>query len=379
MRNYFYLSLPLKYLETAKSQLIVFKQEKVVPKNYIYSLNGLRAISILLVIVSHVLEQNFSNANSVWKSVFLNGGLGVHVFFVISGFLITTILLDEESKHNTVSLKKFYLRRVFRIFPAYYFLLFIYLLLQLNGTIHLSAFSWFASLTYLKFTNWELDWPTAHFWSLSIEECFYFFWPFTFKFFKGKRSSIAFLIVLIVPVIRVLEAKFNSVGSNELSLFQRGDALMWGCIFAIYREKILCFIKAAINKSKFFIALPFLIILFLKIVEILNGKYDLHLGAFTIPIGGSVGTIAQVCIGLIILVSITYKNAWFTFLNTSLLNFIGKLSYSLYLWQQLFFSKEMGSWSSFPLNLLFIFVAALLSYNLIEKPFLDIKKKFETS
>lgn len=377
MQNYFYPPLSLRFLKPITDRPGIFKQGRGVPKNYIYSLNGLRAISILLVIISHVLEQNFADTKSIWKLALLNGGLGVHIFFVLSGFLITTMLLREESKYETVSLKQFYLRRLFRIFPAYYFLLFIYLLLQLNGTIHLSTFSWFTSLSYLKFTNWQLDWPTAHFWSLSIEECFYLFWPFIFKYFKNVRNRVALTIVILVPLIRVLEAKLDSGGSNELSLFQRGDALMWGCIFAIYQSRLLFFIQNIVKGKKYLLLLPFFVIIALKVIEMVDGVYNLHFGAFNIPIGGTVGTIAQICIGIIILISISYKNLWFRFLNTSVMNFIGRISYSLYLWQQIFFYDGLGSLSYFPLNLFIIFVAALFSYHLIEKPFLKVKTKFE--
>src|SRR5262249_33849064 len=86
----------------------------------------------------------------------------------------------------------------------------------------------------------------------------------------------------------------------------------------------------------------------------------------------------DISIGFIILISINQKNnLWYKTLNTAPFNFVGKLSYSIYLWQQIFFSPYVGKLSVFPFNIVFIFIAAFLSYNLIEKPFLRIKSKLE--
>jgi peptidoglycan/LPS O-acetylase OafA/YrhL len=344
---------------------------------YIPSLNGLRAISILLVIMGHSLEQNLKSTDHLWILFLDNAKFGVNVFFVLSGFLITSMLLVEETKNNFISLKRFYLRRTFRIFPAYYFLLLVYLLLQAGGIFRLPTESWITSILYLKFLNWQLDWPTAHFWSLSIEEMFYLFWPLCFKKFPRYRNRIALLIVILVPVIRALDANFNSENSNELSFFLRVDAIMWGCIFALYKEYIQGLISKAAKASKLILLTPILVIGLLKVIEILNEPFDLHFGIFNVPIGGTMGSISQICIGLIIFISFTYKNGWYRFLNLPVLNIIGTLSYSLYLWQQLFFDKSLNSFSTFPLNFLFIVLIACFSYYVIEKPALRLKRRFE--
>jgi len=102
-------------------------------KNHIPSLNGLRAISILMVVASHLYRHNFLPDNVLVRSIrlwFFNGALGVNVFFIISGFLITGLLIGEKENYGKISLKKFYLRRTIRIFPAYYFLLIVYSALQ---------------------------------------------------------------------------------------------------------------------------------------------------------------------------------------------------------------------------------------------------------
>ncbi|HVG40283.1 MAG TPA: acyltransferase, partial [Chitinophagaceae bacterium] len=107
------------------------------------SINGLRAISILLVIISHVAVY--------YQADWFIGQFGVNVFFILSGYLITRLLLVEEESKGTINLKKFYVRRTLRIFPAYYFMLLVYFILQVAGIIYLNSFAWLTALTYTKY------------------------------------------------------------------------------------------------------------------------------------------------------------------------------------------------------------------------------------
>jgi len=140
------------------------------------SINGLQALSITFVILSHLdlqygLLTYFKEVSWInpFVSLLSDGNFGVNVFFVISGFLITSLLLNEEETSGKVSLKNFYIRRTLRIFPAYFFLLLVYFILQLVCYISISKASWLTALTYTKYFNWQLDWYTAHAWSLSVE------------------------------------------------------------------------------------------------------------------------------------------------------------------------------------------------------------------
>src|SRR4051812_24348426 len=149
-------------------------------RTYFPSLNGLRAISVLLVIAYHLkiyflYSQGIDLGENL--SFFADGNLGVNVFFIISGFLITSLLLEEERMNSTISLKNFYIRRTIRIFPAYYFMLAVYFILQLCQVIHIGPSSWFTAVTYTKYFNADQDTVTAHAWSLSVEEHFYLLWP----------------------------------------------------------------------------------------------------------------------------------------------------------------------------------------------------------
>lgn len=332
------------------------------------SLDGLRALSILTVLIGHQsakLKLNFA----------FGGQLGVTIFFVISGFLITLLLLKEEEKNGTISLKNFYIRRTIRIFPVYYFLLFVYFILEVLEVVKFSKLSWITSLTYTKYFGiTELDdWESGHLWSLSVEEHFYLIWPTIFYFFKKYKTSFAISIIILVPIARLVTS------ISAMHLFTRADSLMWGCLFAIYYDPILAFIK---KQKGIFLIFPFILLVSCLAVNRISGMFFNNTHFFeqlVIVLAGTFGTFTNMCIGLIIIISINYReNIWFKFLNTRLLNYIGVLSYSIYIWQQLFFSNNLGKLSEFPFNIVLIFLAAIISYNFIELPFLKLKDRLQS-
>ena len=335
-------------------------------KEKIPSLNGLRALSIIFVLIGHVQVNSFKHTDAPGAQI------GVNIFFIISGFLITLLLLKEENNFGSISLKNFYIRRVIRIFPVYYFILLFYFILQLFNVIHLSNFSWITSLSYTKYFHYPVDMETEHFWSLSVEEHFYLVWPVIFYLFRKYRVHFALAIIIVVPFIRLLS------DISVMHLFTRVDSLMWGCLFAIYYGKILRYIQ---NKAKILVIFPFFILvacLITKRLIILLFNDFKNLEKLAIAFAGSFGTITNVCIGLIIIISINYKeNIWFRFLNNPIINYIGILSYSIYIWQQIFFSEHAGVFSIFPYNIVLIFIVAALSYNFVELPFLKLKSKFK--
>jgi peptidoglycan/LPS O-acetylase OafA/YrhL len=342
------------------------------------SLNGLRAISIIIVIVSH-LALNYAAFPEFLKSVPLitDGKFAVNVFFVISGFLITRLLLQEEKLTKNISLKNFFIRRILRIFPAYYFLLSVYFILSCVGFLQLSNQSWLTSITYTKYFNWNQDWYTGHAWSLSIEEHFYLLWPLFFTFGpRGKRYFI-FAVLLIVPVFRAF-SYYNDVSwINPLTIFYRFDAIATGCLFALYQEKIVSVLTLHWKKY-FYIAIALL--LSLSLLAYFNDMYDWGLDFFIISIGSTYGTIANLLIAVILLCSVFGpQGIWFKFLNSRIMERIGILSYSIYLWQQLFTAKEDHFINRFPINIAFIIAASLCSYYFIEKPFLKLKTRFSSS
>ncbi|HEY0298951.1 MAG TPA: acyltransferase [Arachidicoccus sp.] len=346
------------------------------------SLNGLRAISICFVLFHHLSMRDkiFQNIGEhkfaqLFIKFITDGQLGVNIFFVISGFLITSLLLIEENRNGAISIKDFYIRRTLRIFPAYYFFLFVLFVLQLVHIVQIGCASWFTALTYTKYFNWGADWFTAHAWSLSIEEQFYLFWPLLFAVGDKTRKNTAFFLVLIVPIIKLYLYFHPVIWINDLTLFKRIDAIAIGCLIALYKNLLLERLRPYF-KVIFYVSL--LGICFLICLPAINDKLHLHLGLLIILFGSTFGTIANIFIGAILLYSVWgNRGLWFRLLNTQILNYIGMLSYSIYLWQQLFIS-DLGYWAnSFPQNVICIFMVAVFSYYCIEQPFLKLKTKFQ--
>ncbi len=337
------------------------------------SLYGLRAISILMVLFAH-FQLKYRLSIPFPYNFFCDSQLGVNIFFVMSGFLITKLLLTEELATGKISLKGFYRRRVIRIFPAYYFLLFVYLILQLVDLIHLSKGSWISSVFFVKYL-YMTDQETDHFWTLSMEENFYLLFPVCLIYWRKHIDRLLIGGIILAALIRLVcyRYQFLPYGLNQ-NIFMRGDALLTGCLFALHEEKANAFIAAIVKKTSA-ARCVLLILLSLYAVYALdswNYRYGLHLWFILFPFGGTTGTIANFLIGFLLLASMNEKTGWYSFLNLPVMEYLGKLSYSLYLWQQIFILclPSVQALHLWPVCLLASLIAANLSYYLIEKPFM---------
>ena len=171
--------------------------EKFRSVRFFGSLDGLRALSIVAVMWLHAWWETPYYARLEAIPVLRQGFYGVQVFFVVSGFLITTLLLREMEKYGTISLRDFYIRRALRIWPLYYAVLGIYVVNALvfeRGTQRAASFLHylpsFATFTYTWFLS--ANWPGGMFnlaWTLSTEEQFYFFWPVVLRILRGIWSA----------------------------------------------------------------------------------------------------------------------------------------------------------------------------------------------
>src|ERR1700727_634061 len=162
------------------------------------SLDGLRGVSILLVILGHARR---TRSFPSWIPSFAtdHAALGVQIFFVIAGYLITTLLLDEERRTGTISLKLFYARRTIRIFPPFYLFLLVLTVGVWTGMLQLPKYNLFFAVAYvMNFIPAEIGtWVTGHLWSLSAEEQFYLVWPAALKF-AGKSRALSLAAVVAV-------------------------------------------------------------------------------------------------------------------------------------------------------------------------------------
>ncbi|MEP6735382.1 MAG: acyltransferase [Chryseolinea sp.] len=338
------------------------------------SLDGLRAVSIFLVITGHILLTTpLSDALAFLPANFNLSGLGVNIFFVISGFLITYLLLAERQKTGQINFLAFYQRRALRIFPAFYTYLFAISIVNLTVNLNLSwPIILGAGLFVQNFVPWGPNWFVEHTWSLSVEEQFYILWPFLFVRFpklKGIKSYAG--VMILCALIRSLNYKFPDVAIYFLSPFlMNADFLFTGCFIAyqyFYRAEE---VRALILKAK-----PIFVLIAIGVLWV-TSRFEYHpiYDRIFIPLSGIAGCL---CIGFLLLYFIEKDDtAGYRFLNLPIVKFVGRLSYSIYLWQQLFLSN-LGLWiTTFPQNILATVLAALCSYFLIEKPFLRIKERF---
>lgn len=345
------------------------------------SLNGLRAFSIILVILSHLLiVESFPREIKILLKPFANGEIGVRIFFVISGFLITWLLLKEKEKTGKINLRKFYLRRLLRIFPVFYFYV---LVVWLTGKIlgnEVEPEILFVSAVYLQ--NFSLagsHWLLAHSWSLAVEEQFYLIWPWiSKKTNKLLPIAVIALVFLIGAFARVVAYKYPSLSNFLLLPFlQHADFLFSGCMLAFMRFNNNKRLDGLIKRISSLVVVVGLFLVFVL------GHYegDPYLDRFFLPISGT-----YMSIYFMFLIGWTTSdhhniNLIVRLLNLKIVDKIGILSYSLYVWQQFFLVPSYNTyssywWTKFPQNLFLLCIAVFISYNLIEKPFLTLKKRF---
>ena len=158
-------------------------------------LNGLRAIAALSVMWSHTFQSTFGDWGIAGFPLPVVAD-GVTLFFVISGFLITYLLLNEQQRSHTVSIPKFYMRRILRIWPIYY--LYMLIALLVTGTWHDSNLWYYCFFTAnIPFILAAGIWPIVHYWSIGVEEQFYLFWPWMVKLTRGRTGRLLALAITV--------------------------------------------------------------------------------------------------------------------------------------------------------------------------------------
>jgi peptidoglycan/LPS O-acetylase OafA/YrhL len=332
------------------------------------SLDGLRAISIVLVLLGHLSgTRNFGSPPiKYWLGDVAH--LGVVVFFVISGFLITSLLMKEQSRRGSVSLKLFYARRALRIFPASFALIGVVAALSAAGLITLHRYDIIHALTYTVNYSPERSWWLGHLWSLSIEEQFYMLWPFAFVALGARRAVwVAVVAIVLAPVARAASWYFfrGTVWLSAPIFPVVADCIAAGCLLALQRDWLE---QQAWYRRMF---QPQWSLLLLAIVFLVNRL----MGYTAVGVAGS--SVINIALAVLIHRSVYFPDdASGRMLNWKPLAFVGTLSYSLYLWQQLFLNRASTAWvHAFPQNLILAVLAALASYLLLEKPLMRYRER----
>jgi peptidoglycan/LPS O-acetylase OafA/YrhL len=312
------------------------------------SLDGMRAISISLVVAGHWAELKY---RSDVAGAFAN--LGVRIFFVISGYLITTLLLKEYGKSSTIGLREFYVRRAYRIFPA------AMVFMAVAFVIFWHELKWYhmaAAVLYLANFDYAHPWFLGHLWSLSVEEQFYFLWPGVLKRWYRHRATILLGVVVFAPVYRVICHLLQSHGKADETFPAVADVLAIGCllgIFAPWLPKITA--RWALS-----------MIVPVVLVPVYLGMLQFHLTALLLFV---LWPMMHVCIAGLLL-HVVQRPYWI--LNVRPVVWLGQISYSLYLWQQLFVYGTHGR----PWYFVFFALAlASASYYLVEQPMLRVRER----
>ncbi|MBN8730686.1 MAG: acyltransferase [Acidobacteria bacterium] len=335
------------------------------------SLDGLRALSILLVLVGHAIDAQ------EWPRLFALvghvGNYGVRIFFVISGFLITTLLLKEFDTHGTISLRGFYIRRTLRILPAFFVYVGVIWGLYLAGVVPLKDGDLLHALTYTMNYHENRGWFLNHLWSLSVEEQFYLLWPSLFLLAGPHRAMrAAGAAIFLAPLIRaVMYFGFDASATAVSRHFQAVcDSLAFGCLLAgsynwLGRQNWY----TRLTRPTWFLAVPFLCLLIPAIA------HKVHAMIFYIP------GVSLVFFGITLLVdrSVRYPDDWVgRIFNWKPLMWIGTISYSIYLWQELFLDNGIAGLDiPLPLNLILTFAVSTVSYYAVELQFLRWKDRFQ--
>ena len=337
------------------------------------SLDGLRALSIGLVLLAHL--RGTSNAPDLtWIEMFGDiGNLGVRFFFVISGFLITLLLYRELARTGRVSLVGFLRRRAFRILPAFAVYVGAIAVMATAGIIVVDSGDFMSALTFTANFDAHRSWYIGHLWSLAVEEQFYLCWPVVLAVVGRSRMFwVGAGACALGPLARVSLHLFApehrwAIGESFPTVI---DALACGSLLATLHDRLAAN-RAYLRwlRSRALIAAPLALIA-------LNAEAA-HV-AFSYSVGQ---TLMNVLIALILHRVVLFPDSFAgRLLNARPIVALGVISYSLYLWQQPFLNRQSDHlMASFPVNVALAIGAAILSYRVVEQPLLRIGRRFGTN
>lgn len=368
---------------------------------YFSGLHGLRFFAALAVIITHIElikgQMPFDYLYESSKLVFELGGLGVVFFFVLSGFLITYLLLVEKERPGGIRVGRFYMRRILRIWPVYFLVVALgfFVLPQLHFMdLHffdqfpdqLNATNLFLFLFMLPNLAFAIFMPVPHIgqsWSIGIEEQFYLVWPWLVRRSKNILVTLLSVIVILLMVKAAFLLYFKSVPySHNLKIIKDTLAMMkiesmaiggigaWMVFEKKYYQKLL---------SNYVLAMALLSVIALIYLTppfIQDGIYLVYSALF-----------------LVIILNISLHPSSFIRIESRLFRWLGNISYGIYMYHMMVIAAVLGTlrWLNFPvgnsaLSQLIVYPASILlsiglawlSYRYFENGFLRIKSRFTT-
>jgi peptidoglycan/LPS O-acetylase OafA/YrhL len=319
------------------------------------SLYGIRGIAAMIVVLHHI------------GVMIANGGsFAVICFYVLSGFLITHLLLIELDNTHDISLRKFYQRRALRIFPAFYGYAAFYVI----GRIILKlSIDWLGVLSCLTYTNNYFFAFSGHelatmvpMWSLAVEEQFYLIWPFLLWRFRNDRRAMMkglMCTIFCIWIYRwIMDLIFPSL--YVVTAFEtRADALAIGCLMAIANRELR--IPRWLIDQKWLGLVAILTIVLCSVTELNGARFSF--------------AIVAVCFAVLIIHAVAHsETVWYKWLNFRPLYALGVISYSLYLYHP-FANHLPERFKHVPIEVAFAIALAMGSYFVVERPFLKLKDR----
>ena len=359
------------------------------------NLNGIRFIAAFWVIVHHIeqYKEKFGYDNQLFYTRFIRliGPLSVFLFFVLSGFLITSLLLVEKERTKTINIKSFYMRRVLRIWPLYYFTVFLGLFvlphipyLNISGETELIKVNFTEKLIlYLLILPNIVTGVFKHIpylsqnWSIGVEEQFYYFWPWVIR--QTKTSKILIVMIIFFFIFYI---------TRSLTVLYMPETGWWKYLNEFIKSlRITCMILGAIGAYFTYFQLNSKFVqfiyhkgfqLFLYLTLILMLTFGVYLPGINQEVYALIFTL--------ILMNLAKNPDSILSLENPVFNYLGKISYGMYMYHTIAvvigvkISHSFGNsnFVSYPISYILTIIMAGLSYQYFEKPFLKIKDKFTT-
>ncbi|MFK7787289.1 MAG: acyltransferase family protein [Crocinitomicaceae bacterium] len=366
--------------------------KKETGKVYFEHLDVLRFVAAIMIVFLHSYESigwfdadissqlDFVSNNAYADQFMKNLGIGVDVFFLISGFLITYLLLEEKKRFGTIAIKKFIVRRILRLWPVYFAIVLVapvlVILTQSPDPNYLPNLFFLGNFDTIATQSW--DYPFHHFWSICIEEHFYFVWPLVIAFIPFKYLLRVFIALIAVSIgfrcyaVEYLDHSWFQIYLNTLS---RMDVIVIGAIAGYFY-----------SKQKFDFKLPkYARITLLATLLVSLALYPISSWESLLEAGFK----KYFYMGIILVLFLDYNfNSTYKhrLKSNSILHYFGKVSYGIYMYgnivllliiKQIMWRFDIRSiWVYFTLVLIFSILIPIASYELFERPILKLKNRF---
>ncbi len=346
---------------------------------YFDGLNVLRFFAALAIVVFHSSQWYHHDFSTPFKMFLHNLPIAVDFFFILSGFLIIFLLLMEKSETGSISIKNFYLRRVLRIFPLYYFIILIaYFFLQTpKDNIAWDKFLYFAgNFWMIAKDSWTIA-ALNPLWSINIEEHFYLFIPALILLIPTKYIKYLFFSIILFSIgFRIYTTL--TINNNWMTIYMhtlsRIDSMAIGGLLALYHFK---------NRIKFNLPVSFFILLMMALfilMSLVDSKDYSTLYFATIK--KYIFTIPML---LVLILFVFNENKGLNKLKRNkILNYFGKISFGIYIYNAMIIDLldrceclHGCYYIKFFLDVSLTLITASLSYELFEKQFLKIKNRFQ--